>query len=107
MQNTDGEIFLGDPTTAAEREAIYETICGMRQEAGASTGKSARQRPCLDTLAVYGDGSMKTYISDAMTALWKDDALRADLIARGRARRELFSWQQTADRLWSCIEKVL
>lgn len=41
MQNTDGEIFLGDPTTAAEREAIYETICGMRQEAGASTGKSA------------------------------------------------------------------
>jgi len=33
-----------------------------------STGKSARQRPCLDTLAVYGDGSMKTYLSDAMTA---------------------------------------
>ena len=33
-----------------------------------STGKTARQRPCLDTLAVYGDGSMKTYVSDAMTA---------------------------------------
>ena len=32
------------------------------------TVKAARQRPCLDTLAVYDDGSMKTYLSDAMTA---------------------------------------
>ena len=34
----------------------------------AQTAKTARQRPCLDTLAVYSDGSMKTYLSDAMTA---------------------------------------
>ena len=34
----------------------------------ARTVKAARQRPCLDTLAVYSDGSMKTYISDEMTA---------------------------------------
>ncbi|MER1993746.1 MAG: hypothetical protein ABS897_06920, partial [Eubacteriales bacterium] len=34
----------------------------------AQTAKAARQRPCLDTLAVYSDGSMKTYLSDAMTA---------------------------------------
>ena len=34
----------------------------------AQTSKTARQRPCLDTLAVYSDGSMKTYLSDAMTA---------------------------------------
>ena len=33
-----------------------------------STSKKARQRPCLDTLAVYSDGSMKTYITDEMTA---------------------------------------
>ena len=32
------------------------------------TSKAARQRPCLDTMAVYSDGSMKTYVSDAMTA---------------------------------------
>ena len=30
--------------------------------------KYARKRPCLDTLAVYSDGSMKTYYSDEMTA---------------------------------------
>ena len=34
----------------------------------AQTAKTARQRPCLDTLAVYDDGSMKTYLSDTMTA---------------------------------------
>ena len=33
-----------------------------------STAKAARQRPCLDMMAVYEDGSMKTYVSDAMTA---------------------------------------
>ena len=31
-------------------------------------GKYSRHRPCLDVLAVYGDGSMKTYYNDAMTA---------------------------------------
>ena len=34
----------------------------------AQDSKYARQRPCLDTLAVFADGSMKTYLSDAMTA---------------------------------------
>ena len=31
-------------------------------------GKYSRHRPCLDVLAVYGDGSMKTYYNDEMTA---------------------------------------
>ena len=34
----------------------------------ARDSKYARQRPCLDVLAVYDDGSMKAYISDEMTA---------------------------------------
>ena len=38
------------------------------QKTKSQTAKTARQRPCLDTLAVYEDGSMKTYLSDAMTA---------------------------------------
>ena len=33
-----------------------------------STSKAARQRPCLDIMAVYKDGSAKTYVSDAKTA---------------------------------------
>ena len=41
----------------------------IRWEKTKATGsKYGRHRPCLDTLAVYADGSMKTYISDEMTA---------------------------------------
>ena len=36
---------------------------------GTKTRKgTSRSRPCLDTLAVYADGSMKTYVSDTYTA---------------------------------------
>ena len=34
----------------------------------APESRYGRHRPCLDVLAVYGDGSMKTYVSNAMTA---------------------------------------
>ena len=34
----------------------------------APESRYGRHRPCLDTLAVYADGSMKTYVSNAMTA---------------------------------------
>ena len=57
--------------------------------------------------ALLVDPAIVAQISAAMAALWKDEALRESLIEKGRRRRELFSWQQTADRLWSCIEKVL
>lgn len=46
-------------------------------------------------------------ISEAMRKITFDDKLREDLIARGRLRREHFSWQLSADRLWASIEKAL
>lgn len=45
-------------------------------------------------------------IMEAMRAFYKDSALREQYVERGRARRELFSWQQTADKLWKTIETV-
>ena len=57
--------------------------------------------------ALLVDPNAVSQISEAMSALWKDDVLRVGLIEKGRRRRELFSWQQTADRLWNCVEKVL
>ena len=56
--------------------------------------------------ALLVDPNSVTQITDAMLSLWNDDALRNDLVAKGRLRREQFSWQQTTDRLWNCIEKV-
>lgn len=45
-------------------------------------------------------------IAQAMTQLSQDDTLRAQLIERGRQRRSQFSWDQTAQRLWRCIEQA-
>jgi glycosyltransferase involved in cell wall biosynthesis len=43
----------------------------------------------------------------AMVKLSTDNALREALIEKGRIRRNDFSWQQTADKLWACIEKSM
>lgn len=53
--------------------------------------------------ALIVDPYSVSQISEAMLSLWKDDTLRDDLIVRGRIRKEHFSWQQTADRLWNCM----
>lgn len=45
-------------------------------------------------------------IADAMKRIYAEGDLREELIAKGRERRKLFSWQKTADALWKCIEKV-
>ncbi|MBE0662625.1 MAG: glycosyltransferase family 4 protein [Bacteroidales bacterium] len=46
-------------------------------------------------------------IAEAMHDVVSNKELRQDLISKGRLRRQHFSWQQTADRLWGTIEKVL
>lgn len=46
-------------------------------------------------------------ISDGLSAMALDPELQAGLIARGRKQRERFSWDKTADLLWSCLEKAL
>lgn len=56
--------------------------------------------------AVLVDPNSVPQISCAMETLWENDELRSNLIAKGRARKTLFGWQQTADRLWQCIEKI-
>ncbi len=46
-------------------------------------------------------------IKDAMILLWKNEKLRNELIIKGNERSLLFSWDKTADLLWSSIEKTL
>ena len=44
-------------------------------------------------------------IADAMSRLGDDEALRTSLIAKGRERRNLFSWDRTAGLLWQSMMK--
>jgi glycosyltransferase involved in cell wall biosynthesis len=46
-------------------------------------------------------------IEEALYKSYQYDSIRQELINRGRRRREMFSWQQTADRLWESIEKAV
>lgn len=45
-------------------------------------------------------------IATAMKNINEDKNLREKLIALGRVRHNLFSWQKTADNFWKCIEKA-
>ncbi len=46
-------------------------------------------------------------IADALKKITFDPDLREELIARGRQRSMLFSWDKTAANLWQSIEKTL
>lgn len=45
-------------------------------------------------------------IADAMSRIEGDEALRASLIEKGSARKELFSWDRTASLLWDSLMKT-
>ena len=61
---------------------------------------------------VAGDAAMlvdpfqPASIAEALYKAYQFGSIREELIIRGRRRKNLFSWQQTADRLWESIEKA-
>jgi glycosyltransferase involved in cell wall biosynthesis len=57
--------------------------------------------------ALYVTPDSPGSIRDAMVRVVREPGLREMLIHRGRIRREMFSWDHTATRLWNAIEKVL
>ncbi|MFZ4522591.1 MAG: glycosyltransferase family 4 protein [Bacteroidales bacterium] len=46
-------------------------------------------------------------IAEALYKAYQYERIREELIIRGRRRKDMFSWQQTADRLWESIEKAV
>lgn len=48
-----------------------------------------------------------TSIADAMQKIASNPGLRNNLIMAGREQRTKFSWEQTAKKLWECIEKTV
>jgi glycosyltransferase involved in cell wall biosynthesis len=45
-------------------------------------------------------------IAEALYKAYQYERIREELIQRGRKQSQLFSWQQTADRLWTSIVKA-
>ena len=57
--------------------------------------------------AILTDPFSTDSIAGAMQKIAMDTDFRQNLVAAGREQRLKFSWQQTADKLWNCVEKSL
>ena len=57
--------------------------------------------------AILTDPFSTTSIADAMQKIASDASFRANLITAARDQRENFSWEQTAQKLWECVEKAI
>ncbi len=57
--------------------------------------------------AFYADPYSVDDIAKAMTEIDKNESLREKLINKGKLRKELFTWEKTALKLWDCIEKTV
>ena len=57
--------------------------------------------------AILVDPSSIEQIAGAITQMANDRVLRKTLIQKGRSQRKKFSWDKTAERMWSSIEKCL
>lgn len=77
----------------AETAVITSNVTSMPEVAGEA--------------ALLVDPTSVEQIADAMTCLATDENLRQELIAKGREQRKLFSWDQTAQRLWDCVMKSI
>jgi glycosyltransferase involved in cell wall biosynthesis len=71
----------------------------------------ASNSTCLPEIAqkaaIYVDPNAIEDIANAMSRLSTDKDLRQSLIENGRIRKEDFSWDKTASKLWASIEKAL
>jgi len=57
--------------------------------------------------ALYTSPDSPGSIRDAMIRIVREKGLREELIEKGRKRRSLFNWDDTACKLWSSMEKVM
>ena len=56
--------------------------------------------------ALYFDQTDHKKIADKMMIVYKDENARKHLIEKGRDQIKKYSWDNSADSLWKCIEKA-
>jgi len=56
--------------------------------------------------AILTDPFSISSIADAMQKIASDPDFCQELIVKSREQRTKFSWEQTAEKLWGCIEKA-
>ena len=123
MRHQEDVIMLGRQSmpvltqlTGAARALVYASLFegfgipileAFHAETAVITSNVTSMPEVAGEAALLVDPHREEDIAEAMRALWQDDDLRNRLIDKGRTRRECFSWQQTADKLWQTIETAL
>ena len=123
MQFRDEVIFMGRKNTR-ELNALYSAATALvfvpyfegfgipiLEAFNAETAVITSNRTSMPEVA--GDAALLVdpfSVEDIATAMKKistDKALRESLIEKAREQRKQFSWDNTAHKLWECIEKVV
>lgn len=67
---------------------------------------SSMPEVCGDA-ALYADPKSPEQIAEQMKTIYKDEALRAEMVSRGFVQASRYSWRITAEALWDCLLKAV
>lgn len=79
----------------------------MKCDVPVITSKATSLPEIAGDAAIFAIPESPGSIRDAMIRMVREEGLREVLIEKGRKRRELFSWDHTAEKLWESIRGLL
>lgn len=82
-------------------------IEAFQAEVPVITSNSSSMPEVSDNAALLADPKSVSSITNKMILLQNNDSLRQDLIAKGKKRKDFFSWDKTATLLWESIERTM
>jgi glycosyltransferase involved in cell wall biosynthesis len=79
----------------------------MYSETAIICGNNSSLPEVVGEAALICNGNDSNEVAQKMYTLCTNEELRLSLIEKGKIQRTKFSWQLTAERLWSCIETAI
>ena len=79
----------------------------MKCDVPVITSSNSSMQEIAKEAALYADADSHADIADKMMLLYKDENKRKELIQKGRAVVQEYSWDKTADLLWQSIIKAI
>ncbi len=123
MKHQDDVIFTGHLPTEELRNLMGSSLAltyislfegfgiPLVEAMNSETAILTSNKTCLPEIAknaaIFVNPTSDMEIAQGMQTLAENPKLREELIDNGRKRREDFSWDKTAEKLWKSIEKTL
>lgn len=79
----------------------------MRCDVPVITSSGSSMQEIAGEAALYADPNEPASIAENMMRLYKDETLRRQLIGKGRGVAAQYSWDRTADLLWTSIQNAV